>query len=418
MGAHPTCPSKLQSTGASLASCLERCPQLLGDKVVRRFGAQLPFLFKVLSVNKALSIQSHPDKQLAERLHAEHPKLYADPNHKPEMALALSDFEALCGFASTQELQDRLRGVPELASLVGPQAAGALLALEPGSGAGEEAKQALRTAFTRLMTASPEAVTGAVRSLVERLKREQDSGTALSPHEALALRLNTQFPDDVGVFSAFFLNLVTLPPGHAIYLPANEPHAYLAGELVECMAASDNVIRAGLTPKFKHAEVLCDSLTYRQGPPDVLTGTPAGPPGLTLYRPPFEEFEIHRIQADSSGSGSGSGAGSMTLPASGGPRILLVTAGEAEAGVVGPLPEALELVPEIERSGALRRGSIVLIAPGVEVALRRAEGLEGWVAAVNGAFLALAEALPEAPAGEAVAAEAEVEVAAEVEAAR
>ncbi len=60
-----------------------------------------------------------------------------------------------------------------------------------------------------------------------------------------------------------------LPNGHAIYLPANEPHAYLAGELVECMAASDNVIRAGLTPKFKHAEVLCESLTYRQGEGDL-----------------------------------------------------------------------------------------------------------------------------------------------------
>lgn len=58
---------------------------------------------------------------------------------------------------------------------------------------------------------------------------------------------------------------VHLKGGQAIYLPANEPHAYLAGELVECMAASDNVIRAGLTPKFKHADVLCASLTYTTG---------------------------------------------------------------------------------------------------------------------------------------------------------
>ena len=58
---------------------------------------------------------------------------------------------------------------------------------------------------------------------------------------------------------------IRLIPGQAIYLPANVPHAYLAGEIIECMAASDNVIRAGLTPKFKDTRVLCSSLTYEQG---------------------------------------------------------------------------------------------------------------------------------------------------------
>ena len=64
---------------------------------------------QVLSVRKALSIQSHPDKKLAEKLHAEHPKLYPDDNHKPEMALALSSFEALCGFCPSEELREVLR---------------------------------------------------------------------------------------------------------------------------------------------------------------------------------------------------------------------------------------------------------------------------------------------------------------------
>ena len=68
----------------------------------------------------------------------------------------------------------------------------------------------------------------------------------------------------MGVLSVFFLNLVTLPAGAAIYLAANQPHAYLAGELVEVMATSDNVLRAGLTPKLRDTEVLCSSLTYNQ----------------------------------------------------------------------------------------------------------------------------------------------------------
>ena len=175
---------------------------------------------------------------------------------------------------------------------------------------------------------------------------------------------------------------VRLPAGSAIYLPANEPHAYLAGELVECMAASDNVIRAGLTPKFKHADVLCESLTYRQGLPDVLEGSPAGPGGsVRVYQPPFEEFELQKLEVS---------GGEVALAASQGPRILLVTAGEAEvAAGGGGLPAALEAVKEVERGGVLRRGSIVLLAPGVEFAVRRAEELVGWMAAVNSAFFAI-----------------------------
>lgn len=49
----------------------------------------------------------------------------------------------------------------------------------------------------------------------------------------------------------YMLVQIKLHSGEAIYLAANEPHAYVSGELVECMAASDNVIRAGLTPKFR-----------------------------------------------------------------------------------------------------------------------------------------------------------------------
>ncbi|PNW87389.1 hypothetical protein CHLRE_02g147650v5 [Chlamydomonas reinhardtii] len=405
MGAHPNGPSKVAATGESLASLLAAHPAaLLGARVAEHFG-QLPYLFKVLSVSKALSIQSHPDKQLAERLHAEHPKMYADPNHKPEMALALSDFEALCGFSTTAELQARLAATPELAGLVGAEQVAALAAL-PAGAAGQDhpaAKQALKSAFTHLMTAPPAAVTEAVRSLVARLEAAQAAGAALSEHEALALRLNAQFPDDVGIFSAFFLNIVRLPAGSAIYLPANEPHAYLAGELVECMAASDNVIRAGLTPKFKHADVLCESLTYRQGLPDVLEGSPAGPGGsVRVYQPPFEEFELQKLEVS---------GGEVALAASQGPRILLVTAGEAEvAAGGGGLPAALEAVKEVERGGVLRRGSIVLLAPGVEFAVRRAEELVGWMAAVNSAFFAIDGAKQGAAAGTG-AAEEEKEVA-------
>ena len=57
---------------------------------------------QVLSVAKALSIQAHPDKKLAEVLHALRPSTYKDDNHKPEMAIAITEFRALCGFAAIQ----------------------------------------------------------------------------------------------------------------------------------------------------------------------------------------------------------------------------------------------------------------------------------------------------------------------------
>ncbi|EYU44628.1 hypothetical protein MIMGU_mgv1a0065652mg, partial [Erythranthe guttata] len=86
------------SNSVSLKDWIDRNPAVLGDRVLEKWGPNLPFLFKVLSVAKALSIQAHPDKELAVILHKQQPGVYKDDNHKPEMALALTEFEALCGF--------------------------------------------------------------------------------------------------------------------------------------------------------------------------------------------------------------------------------------------------------------------------------------------------------------------------------
>lgn len=86
----------------------------------------------------------------------------------------------------------------------------------------------------------------------------------LTEKEELVLRLEKQYPGDVGVIASFLFNYVKLNPGEALYLGANEPHAYLHGECVECMATSDNVVRAGLTPKKLDVQTLCSMLTYKQ----------------------------------------------------------------------------------------------------------------------------------------------------------
>lgn len=191
----------------------------------------------------------------------------------------------------------------------------------------------------------------------------------------------------MGVLSCFFLNLLRLNPGQAIYLPANVPHAYLDGELIECMAASDNVIRAGLTPKFKDVEVLCSSLTYDQGLPLVLEGTLTSSGGMVrVYQPPFEEFEIHLIKASK-------GQGKVEIPSSSGPRILLVQSGRGRvkaAARPSSLACATELVEEMEWG----RGTVVFVPVDVKMELEVTEGeVAVWGAAVNSAFLLAAGAV-------------------------
>ena len=76
MGTHPSKPSHLLKDGKSLADVLHADASLIGPAVREKFGDDLPFLFKVLAVGKALSIQAHPDKKLGAKLHKERPDVY------------------------------------------------------------------------------------------------------------------------------------------------------------------------------------------------------------------------------------------------------------------------------------------------------------------------------------------------------
>lgn len=395
MGTHPSCPSTVEGSGQTLNGWIAANPEALGKDTAEHFGSvDLPFLFKVLSVDTALSIQSHPDKQLAGRLHAERPEVYKDGNHKPEMALALSDFTALCGFVETPQLSAALESTPELRGLVGE----AMSSLVASSGESELRKTALKEAFSALMMAEPSSVAAAARHLVARLSKQSDAGTQpLSTTEQLALRLNQQYPDDVGIFAAFFLNVVSLKPGQAMYLPANQPHAYVSGELVEAMATSDNVIRAGLTPKLRDTDVLCSSLTYSQGLPEVLDGEAASDT-VRRYVPPFDEFEVRRVDIP---AGTGT-----TLPSDPGPQVLFVQTGcgSARAYSSSTAPEAAGL----RTSPQISRGHIYLVPANTVIELSAAGGDSGseaqgglllWICAVNHRVYAQSLQLPQRSLG-------------------
>ena len=132
----------------------------------------LPFLFKVLSINKALSIQAHPTRSHAQTLHKTTPHLYPDPNHKPELAVALTEFEGFCGFRPLEEIRGFVSSVPELEELVVGSCEQVGVPRVGGGVKEEEEKAWLRKVFTALM----EKEEGVVRSKLERLVQRIHSG--------------------------------------------------------------------------------------------------------------------------------------------------------------------------------------------------------------------------------------------------
>lgn len=308
-------------------------------------------------------------------------QIYKDNNHKPEMALAITDFEALCGFVNLTELSQALQSVPELLSIVGQQHAAAVCASKDKPANSSSARQALKQAFTALMTADSSQVAEFVEMLDDRL-RQQQQHRQLTAKEQLVMRLHQQYPHDVGVLSVFFLNLLKLKPGEAIFLPANEPHAYISGQLVECMATSDNVIRAGLTPKLRDTEVLCSSLNYHQGPPEMLHGENVQE-YTQLYSPPFEEFEVYKISLP---------AGADTIiPANKGPTVVLVMKGSGYIEATSNISDK-KLLREVQTS----KGDVFFIPAQTALAQLSAgaQGLELWIAACNSKVFASQFELP------------------------
>ena len=362
MGAHPSAPSDVVLNGEAvpLLALLQQDPgPVLGEAVAQTSGGSFPFLFKVLSAGEALSIQVHPNAEQARRLHAQDPAHYPDPNHKPEVAIALDSLIALAGFRSFPALQTALEAYPELSGFVDGEVHRRFrTAREPSE---PEARALVRELYTALMTGSLTRAPEMERALATLAGRLRVART-LCEEEQLFLALSEQYPGDVGLFSLFFLNLVHLRAGQGIFIDAGVPHAYLRGNIIECMAASDNVVRAGLTGKFKDVETLVRILTYELGPVPILEGCEEG--GCVVYRTPAREFQVSCWTATS---------GAERLERTGArPRILLVTEGEVHVhGAAGAL--------------ALRQGQSALI-PAVleEYTLRAVAKVQLFTAQVPG----------------------------------
>ncbi|KAJ5605580.1 hypothetical protein N7510_008361 [Penicillium lagena] len=352
MGTHPSNPSYDVSTSQTLLQIIKEEDSLLSPSIVAQYGRELPFLFKILSIQDALSIQAHPDKILAKQLHACDPINYPDENHKPEMAIAVTPFEALCGFRPLDEITHFLEQVPTLRALVGEdessyfQTAAAMYDKNMIHDAREADKQALHRAFSKLMNSSQSSIASASKALVESAKIEGDSfagggvtSTSGAVLSELIVRLYGQFGPDHGLFVLFFTNFVTLPPGGALYLQADDIHAYISGDIVECMATSDNVVRAGFTARFKDVPTLVDMLTYNYAPIEEQVMKPAqyleaalnekaasNGSFITIYDPPIDEFAVARSVLKGQGAAA-------TYHHMNGPSIIICTSGEGSITV-------------------------------------------------------------------------------------
>ncbi|WP_152191580.1 mannose-6-phosphate isomerase, class I [Georgenia satyanarayanai] len=332
-GAHPSGPAVAEDGAGDVRGLIESDPAgTLGRDVLARFGAQLPYLLKLIAPRRPLSLQVHPDLERARaRFAAENRagvpldapwRNYRDPNHKPELVFALTTFEAVSGFRAPR------RAAELLADLDAPltRALHAALLTDPTPGG-------MRTAFTSLLDPATRPSAPEVADVVDACRRRAADGSPSPRADAIVGRLAEEHPHDPGVVASLLLNPVTLQPGDSLFVPAGGVHAYLSGIGVEVMASSDNVLRAGLTSKHVDVGEVLDCVDYVAAPP--IRVAPEVFHGATrVFYAPVDDFELSVTTLADGDCADGA----RPLPGRG-PRMLVCIEGEVEvAAASGGLP--------------------------------------------------------------------------------
>jgi mannose-6-phosphate isomerase len=202
-----------------------------------------------------------------------------------QIAVALTPFVALCDFRPHAEIYSQLQSHHELLDLLGAEN----IALISAKGS-----EGLKTCYSKLMKSDDESIRKCIDGLCKKFEKDD---TKLAQ---VFLEIQKTFPYDVGSLSLFFLNLIELKPGESIFLAAKVPHAYLSGDCIECMSCSDNVVRAGLTPKFKDVENLLSMLVYDGATVEDKMFKPTKLDSLHkftwIFRPPVDDFAVAKVE--------------------------------------------------------------------------------------------------------------------------
>jgi mannose-6-phosphate isomerase len=291
MGAHPASPSTIESgTTIGLDAFIAQDPKgSLGERTATRFMGTLPFLFKVLSAGKPLSLQVHPAKDVAERGYRRETEAglsitdpnrnYHDRNHKPELLLALTPFTAMCGFTSIEAMVSNFFSLDEpILTRIAEKM---------------QNEHNLREMLIDLFKLNLEDITH-ILSRVSRNIRENRYPDKL-PLYRMIETLSATYGLDRGILSPLYLNLLELSPGEALYVQSGWIHSYIEGTALELMANSNNVIRCGLTVKHIDIQELISVVRTEAGIVQKISG-PHGQELVYPYRTPTEDFELVAIQ--------------------------------------------------------------------------------------------------------------------------
>ena len=296
LGAHRSAPSLIEFEGQwlPLDRVIDKAPKLLGEESRAKFGDELPYLLKILDVKQPLSIQLHPTKaeaelgferenQLGIALNAPN-RTYKDRNHKPEMMIALSDFWLLHGFRPLAEMKSVLAERPSLQGLAQRIDTVGLPQVY------REIMQATQAQLEKWLL--PIISEKQLEYQQDKLKWDNPDYWVLYSMEAMGISSEKL---DAGLLCFYLFNIVNLKKGEGIYQGAGLPHAYLRGQNIELMAASDNVIRGGLTPKFVDIPALLNTIEYREVVPKIIPAY-QGEEALYLYpTPEAKDFAMQRL---------------------------------------------------------------------------------------------------------------------------
>lgn len=319
LGAHPAGPATID--GVPLNQLIDQEPAMIGDSARLEFEGRLPYLMKLLSAARPLSLQAHPNRLDAQvgfasendrRIAFDAPeRTFKDPWDKPELMVALTDFDALAGFRDPLEsaqLFSRLGLAPQTELIFAP-----LQHREGSAGLAEVFLDCLVLDEDRR---------GAVTDVVTSAVRHLDDDGELGAFARTAVRLDEHFPGDPSLLAALLLNFHELKPGQAMHLQPGTLHAYLSGTCIEVMGSSDNVLRGGLTRKHIDASALVQVVDFNPNP--MLPLVPEQEqPGLWFYPARERAFALWRLELQPGRQ--------IDLPAEISGRILFCTDGEVGA---------------------------------------------------------------------------------------
>lgn len=295
IGAHDHDPALVPNVGRLNQLIANDPKRFLGSLTVEKFGPRLPFLLKVLAIERPLSLQVHPNLEQAQAGFADEnrkgveksssERTFVDDNHKPELVAAISDFYAFMGFREVADLT-------------------ALVELFVASGA-------LRLRDRILNLLKNMAETRGFREVLEGLLGQPDDAIfveeTIHAAEKIAMSDSTYaasakwlieigrlYPARPDVVASLMFNLVHLKPGEARYIAPGQVHAYLSGLVIEIMASSDNVVRGGLTPKRVDVPSFLSIIDWVPENNFRSEGIESGQ--ITTWTPPVDDFVLTRIE--------------------------------------------------------------------------------------------------------------------------